>query len=133
MIMKYIYTQSPFILRRQLHNPHFFQNCGTFQYNNNNNNNKYHNFEINENCATVFLKWTDFITWAFFDASNLFDNFSTSCFDKLYIKFSRKLNELWFKEVYWDSSYAIMKFSVPLSLYFLTLMERLSLSPNKTL
>ena len=52
----------------QLHDPHFFQNCGTFQYNiswlcfdvswcciE-----KYHNFERNEDCATVFLKWMDF-------------------------------------------------------------------------
>ena len=35
----------------------FFQNCGTF---NTNQNKKYHNFERNENRATVFLKWTDF-------------------------------------------------------------------------
>ena len=39
-----------------MRNPHFFQNCGTFQYNNN----KYHNFERNDYCATVFLKWMDF-------------------------------------------------------------------------
>ena len=52
----------------QLHNPHFFQNCGSFQYNNSwlcfdvswCCIEKYHNFEINEECATVFLKWTDF-------------------------------------------------------------------------
>ena len=43
------------IFRRQLRDPHFFQNCGTFQYNNN-----YHNFERNDNRETVFLKWTDF-------------------------------------------------------------------------
>jgi hypothetical protein len=35
----------------------FFQNCGTF---NTNQNKQYHNFERNESCATVFLKWTDF-------------------------------------------------------------------------
>ena len=52
----------------QLHDPHFFQNCGTFQYNiswlcfdvswcciE-----KYHNFERNEDRTTVILKWTDF-------------------------------------------------------------------------
>ena len=57
----------------QLHDPHFFQNCGTFQYNiswlcfdvswcciE-----KYHNFERNEDCATVFLKWTDFKDYIF--------------------------------------------------------------------
>ena len=46
-----------FFLRRQLGDPHFFQNCGSFQYNNN----KYHNFERNEDRPTVFLKWTAFI------------------------------------------------------------------------
>ena len=59
---------SPFISRRQLRDPHFFQNCGSFQYNiswlcfdvswcciEN-----YHNFERNEDHATVFLKWRDF-------------------------------------------------------------------------
>ena len=53
-----------------MRDPHFFQNCGTFQYNiswlcfdvswcciE-----KYHNFERNEDRATVFLKWTDFST-----------------------------------------------------------------------
>ena len=34
--------------------PHFFQNCGTSCIE------KYHNFERNEDCATVTLKWTDF-------------------------------------------------------------------------
>ena len=49
--------ESPFILKKQLRNPHFFQNCGTFQYNSNN---KYHNYESSEDRATVFLKWTVF-------------------------------------------------------------------------
>ena len=34
----------------------FLSNCGTFQYNNNNYSDKYHNFERNEDHATVFLK-----------------------------------------------------------------------------
>ena len=51
-----------------MHDPYFFQNCGSFQYNiswlcfdvswcciEN-----YHNFERNDDCATVFLKWKDF-------------------------------------------------------------------------
>ena len=51
-----------------MRDPHFFQNCGSFQYNiswfcfdvswcciEN-----YHNFERIEDHATVFLKWTDF-------------------------------------------------------------------------
>ena len=46
-----------FILRRQLHESQFFQNCGTF---NKNQNKKYHNFERIEIRATVFLKWTYF-------------------------------------------------------------------------
>ena len=45
------------ILRRQLRNPHLFQNCGT---SNTNQNKKCHNFKRNEDHATVFLKWTDF-------------------------------------------------------------------------
>ena len=46
-----------------MHDPHSFQNCGTFQYNNNN---KYHIFERNDDHATVFLKWTDFNLNSFF-------------------------------------------------------------------
>ena len=50
---------------------HFFQNCGSFQYNISRHPNKvswccienYHNFERNEYRATVFLKWTDFRTY----------------------------------------------------------------------
>ena len=42
----------------QLRDSHFFQNCGTFQYNNKKV--QYHNFERNEDRAAVFLKWTDF-------------------------------------------------------------------------
>ena len=53
-----------FILRRQLHESQFFQNCGTF---NKNQNKKYHNFERNEICATVFLKSTDFIKYSTFE------------------------------------------------------------------
>ena len=45
--------QSPFILRRQVRESRFFQNCGTF---NTNQNKKYHNFERIEIRATVFLK-----------------------------------------------------------------------------
>ena len=45
-------------------NPHFFQNCGSFQYNINwlcfDFMKNYHNFERNEDRATVFLKWKDF-------------------------------------------------------------------------
>ena len=57
-----------FIFRRQLRNLHFFQNCGHFQNNISCHQNKVswcyiendHNFERNEDCATVFLKRTDF-------------------------------------------------------------------------
>ena len=60
------------MLRTQLHDLHFFQNCGHFQY--------YiswlcfdvswcciendYNFERNEDRATVFLKWADFNTFS---------------------------------------------------------------------
>ena len=54
--IKWILHSSPSILGRQLRDPDFFQKCGTccccIE--------KYHNFERNEDCATVFLKWTDF-------------------------------------------------------------------------
>ena len=47
-----------------MRDPHFFQNCGSFQYNISwlcfDFSEKYHNFERNEDRATVFLKWTDF-------------------------------------------------------------------------
>ena len=52
-----IIDESPFTLRRQLRDPHFFQNYGSYQYNISWN---YHNFERNEDRATVFLKWTNF-------------------------------------------------------------------------
>ena len=46
-----------------LHNPHFFQKCCHFLWNQVSE--KYNPFERNEDCATVFLKWTDFkkMTW----------------------------------------------------------------------
>ena len=56
--------KSPFILRRQLHESGFFQNCGTFYFDLYW---KYHNFERNEICATVFLKSTDFIKYPTFE------------------------------------------------------------------
>ena len=51
---------SPFILWRQFRNLHFFQKCCHFRwlcfdYSKNDN-----TFERNEECATIFLKWTDF-------------------------------------------------------------------------
>ena len=62
-----------------MHYPHFFQNCGHFQYNiswlcfdlswwyiEND-----HNFERNEDRATVFLKWTDFIALYFYRSQNV--------------------------------------------------------------
>ena len=61
------------MLRRQLRDSHFFQNCGRFQYNiswcyiDND-----HNFERNEDLANVFLKWKDFILLFFQDTTNLF-------------------------------------------------------------
>ena len=56
--IKFVY--SPFIFRRQLCNPHFFQNCChfcslRFDFSENDN-----TFERNEDCATFFLKWTEF-------------------------------------------------------------------------
>ena len=51
-----------FILRGQLRDPHFFQNCGSFHHNISwlfDFSKNYHNFETNEDCATIFLKkWT---------------------------------------------------------------------------
>ena len=55
---------SPFILRRQLRESRFFQNCGTFCFDLYS---KYHNFERNEIRATVFLKWTDFSNFLAFE------------------------------------------------------------------
>ena len=40
----------------QLHNSHLFQKCCHFHWNQN----KVNTFERNDDCATVFLKWTDF-------------------------------------------------------------------------
>ena len=45
------------ILRRQLRESRFFQNCGTFCFDLYW---KYHNFERNKIHVTVFLRWTDF-------------------------------------------------------------------------
>ena len=39
-----------------MRDPHFFQNCGTFNINQNK---KYPNIERKEDQATIFLKWTD--------------------------------------------------------------------------
>ena len=55
--------KSPFILRRQLHESGFFQNCGTFYFDLYW---KYHNFERNEICVTVYLRWMDLKIWIFF-------------------------------------------------------------------
>ena len=63
-------THCLFILRRQLHNPHFFQRCFSFLLKSNQSpflskmlpNSLFGNiFERNEDYSTVFLKWTDFI------------------------------------------------------------------------
>ena len=64
---KNLKIQNQSILRTQLRNPQFFQNCDHFQYNMSWNQNKVnwciiendHNFERTEDPATVFLKWTD--------------------------------------------------------------------------
>jgi hypothetical protein len=58
---------SPFILRKRLHECHFFQNCGTF---NTNQKKKYHNFKRNQIFATAFLKWTDFNNWFLWSIHN---------------------------------------------------------------
>ena len=49
-----------FILRRQLPESRFFQNCSTFCFDLYW---KHHNFERNEIRKTVFLKWMDFSQW----------------------------------------------------------------------
>ena len=41
-------------------NPHFFQKCCYFHWNQNKVSKNDNTFERNEYCATVFLKWTDF-------------------------------------------------------------------------
>ena len=67
---------SLFILRRQLNDPHFVQNWGPFYYKSKQKQ-KYHNFERNEDCATVFLKRTDFtvlhiqVSLVFLELTNL--------------------------------------------------------------
>ena len=43
-----------------MHNPHFFQKCCHFRWNQNKVSKNDNTFERNEDCATVFLKWTDF-------------------------------------------------------------------------
>ena len=43
-----------------MRNPHFFKKCCHFRWLCFDLYRKYHNFERNEICATVFLKWTDF-------------------------------------------------------------------------
>ena len=43
-----------------MHNPHFFQKCCHFRWNQNKVSENDNTFERNEDCATVFLKWTDF-------------------------------------------------------------------------
>ena len=53
---------SLFILRRQLCDSCFFQDCGTF---NTIKNKKYHNFERNQNHTSAPLKWTDFINFSY--------------------------------------------------------------------
>ena len=72
----------------QLKSVHFFQNCGTFQYKNN----KYHNFEKNEERATVF-KWADFNVDTIFeihDQKKL--QFSTKFINNIYLIFRLKNN-----------------------------------------
>ena len=43
-----------------MRNPHFFQKYCHFRWNQNQVSENYNTFERNEDCATVFLKWTDF-------------------------------------------------------------------------
>ena len=43
-----------------MRNPHFFQKCCHFCWNQNNVSENDNTFERNEDCVTVFLKWKDF-------------------------------------------------------------------------
>ena len=49
-------------MRRKLRNPHFFQKCCHFCWNQNKVSKNDKTVERNEDCATVFSKWMDFIT-----------------------------------------------------------------------
>ena len=53
-------AKSTFILRRQLCNPHFSHKCCHFRWNQNKVSENDNTFGRNEDCTTVFLKWTDF-------------------------------------------------------------------------
>ena len=57
------------MLRRQLRNPHFFQKCCHFRWNHNKVRENDNSFERNEDCATVFLTWTDFNIWSRFEST----------------------------------------------------------------
>ena len=58
-----------------MHDHHFFKNCGSFQYNISwfcfDFSKNYHNFERNEDRATVLLKWTDFCDYTVYLLFNL--------------------------------------------------------------
>ena len=54
-----------------MRDPHFFQNCGSFQYNFVLMSVDDHNFERNEDHATVFLKWMDCIKTLYPDVYSL--------------------------------------------------------------
>ena len=76
--------QSPFIFRTHMSDPQLFQNCDLFQYYVSLNQNKVSwciieknkNFERTEDCANVFLKWTDFMD--FFGFAFVFAAVSTA-------------------------------------------------------